>query len=91
LRIERGTGLAQAFLRGGVRHFLGTYWPVDDAAADVFSSEFYHRLVGGETIGQAIMRARQLVWRIPSSDWADYIHYGDPTERMRKRSGPTVE
>lgn len=83
LRIERGIGLAQAFLRGGVRQFVGTYWPVGDMAAEVFSKEFYKRILRGESMGEAVMRARQAVWRTRSSDWADYIHYGDADGTLR--------
>ncbi|MCR9121298.1 MAG: CHAT domain-containing protein [Phyllobacteriaceae bacterium] len=82
-RVERNAGLAEAFLTNGVAHLLGTHWPVGDRAAEVFASEFYRRLFAGEEIGIAIMRARQQVFGMDSVDWANYIHFGDPIDRVR--------
>jgi len=74
--IEKSSGLAEAFLRGGVANYLGTYWPVEDASAARFADAFYGRLVKGESIGQALSAGRKAVMDLPSVDWADYIHYG---------------
>jgi hypothetical protein len=74
--IEKSSGLAEAFLRGGVANYLGTYWPVEDASAARFADAFYGRLVKGESIGQALSAGRKAVMALPSVDWADYIHYG---------------
>lgn len=82
-RVERSVGVAEAFIRGGVQHFIGTFWPVGDRAAEAFATEFYKRLIDGQTIGAAIMRGRQEVFRSSSSDWADYIHYGDPSNSFK--------
>ena len=35
------TGIAEAFLTGGVANFLGTHWPVGDDAALAFSQSLY--------------------------------------------------
>jgi hypothetical protein len=74
--IGRGTGFAEAFLRGGVANFLGTWWPVSDAAAARFASVFYERLLQGAAVGPALNAAREAVRRIGSGDWANYLHYG---------------
>jgi hypothetical protein len=75
-RIERNAGLAEAFMRGGVANYIGTYWPVGDAAAEKFAAEFYQRILEGETISSALSKGRTEVDRINSQDWADYIFYG---------------
>jgi CHAT domain-containing protein len=75
-RIERSIGLAEAFLRGGVANYVGTYWPVGDAPAETFASTFYTALLAGESIGQALLDGRTKVRELQSVDWADYIHYG---------------
>jgi pimeloyl-ACP methyl ester carboxylesterase len=75
-RIERNVGLAEAFLRGGVANYVGTYWPVGDASAKDFAETFYTDLIKGQTIGNALNTARQAI-ADTSVDWADYIHYGD--------------
>ena len=75
--IQESVGLAEAFLRGGVANYLGTYWPVGDAAAEAFATTFYNGLVGGQSIGQALSAGRAKVKdEVRSADWADYIHYG---------------
>ena len=72
-RISRSVGLAEAFLRGGVADYLGTYWPVGDAAAEKFARVFYTALLGGECLGRAVQWARKEVNAISSADWADYL------------------
>jgi hypothetical protein len=75
-RIERNIGLAEAFLRGGVANYVGTYWPVGDTPAKRFAETFYQKLLTGNTLAEALLTARRVVKDIPSVDWADYIHYG---------------
>lgn len=75
-KIDRNIGLAEAFLRGGVANYIGTYWPVGDAAAEVFAASFYECLLRGETAGKALLEGRKAVWAKKLVDWADYIHYG---------------
>ncbi len=74
-RIERNIGLAEAFLRGGVANYIGTYWPVGDDAAAAFAATFYQALLAGRPIGEALQAGRDEVRKI-SIDWADYVHYG---------------
>jgi CHAT domain-containing protein len=72
------TGIAEAFLAGGVANFLGTHWPVGDDAAFAFSQSLYGSLLTGERLGAAVLAARQRLESIPTVDWADYVHYGSP-------------
>lgn len=76
-------GLAEALLRGGVANFIGTYWPVGDAAALAFAEVFYARLLANDALGAAVLAARRRVRDLRSPDWADYIHYGDPDFRLK--------
>jgi hypothetical protein len=83
---ERTRDMVGALLRGGVRAFLGTQWPVDDAAAETFALALYGSLLtveGGRhtTIGEAVRRARCAVVEQhgeSSTDWAAYALYGSP-------------
>jgi len=76
-RIEANVGLAEAFLRGGVSSYIGTYWPVGDLEAAVFAERFYESLVAGESVGVAATAARRAIHQKKQSvDWADYTHYG---------------
>jgi hypothetical protein len=74
--LGRSAGFAEAFLRGGVANFIGTWWPVSDAAAARFATSLYGRLTRGATIGAALHAARSAVRRLGCADWANYLHYG---------------
>jgi CHAT domain-containing protein len=77
-RVDEAVGLAEAFMRGGVANFLGTYWPVGDEAAARFAADFYGALVAGIPINDALQQGRATLLAMPSRDWADYVFYGDP-------------
>jgi hypothetical protein len=76
------TGIAEGFLAGGVANFVGTHWPVGDEAAFAFSHRLYESLLQGESLGEAVLAGRQRLHAIPSVDWADYVHYGNPDFRL---------
>lgn len=82
--IRRHVGFAEAFLRGGVANYIGTYWPVNDVAAEVFATVFYDGLLRGDSLGTALMAARQALAKAGQGDWADYILYGDPDFVLKK-------
>jgi hypothetical protein len=88
-----GTGIGEAFLSGGVANFLGTHWPVGDQAAREFSQVLYGALLAGESLGDAVLRARRATAALPSLDWADYVHYGNAEFRLvpREASSPPRE
>jgi CHAT domain-containing protein len=76
------TGIAEAFLAGGVANFLGTHWPVGDDAAFAFSQSLYESLLTGDRLGRAVLAARRRLEAMPTVDWADYVHYGSPEFRF---------
>lgn len=84
-RASDNLSVAGAFIRGGVANFLGTYWPVGDVPAEVFSRRLYPALVGGSTIGDAILEARRAVQKKGSADWADYVFYGNPEFVLKRQ------
>lgn len=85
LRLRRNVSLAEAFLRGGVANYVGTYWPVGDAEAGRFALTFYRALVRGESVGRSLSAARSVVLKLKSVDWADYIHYGNYDFTLKER------
>src|SRR5690606_3375007 len=89
---EANVAFAEAFLRGGVANYVGTFWPVGDVPALTFARTFYRALIDGERIGRALVAARRRVLRSEptSPDWADYIHYGDPRFVLRPTDAPGV-
>lgn len=88
---------AEAFFQRGVRNFVCTAWPVDDAAALLFATRFYESFLGlGDadglhpvTIREALLLARRA---IASSEevygggtWGAYQHYGNPSFRFLRQ------
>ncbi len=86
-RLQESVSFAEAFLRGGIANFIGTYWPVGDESAEAFAKTFYGGIVSGQAIGDALIAGRRVVQKLRSVDWADYIHYGDPDFRIKEGIG----
>lgn len=83
--LDDQASLAEAMMLRGVMNIIGTYWPVGDAAAQLFSRNFYASLLSGDRLGLAMCKARRAVRDIGSSDWANYLHYGDPEYLLRRK------
>jgi CHAT domain-containing protein len=77
-------GLATAFLYGGALACIGSLWPVYDDAAAHFAITFYHQLVDGNLVGEAVRKARESTYQaFPGQvTWAAYSLNGDPTFRI---------
>lgn len=75
---------AEFFLRGGVEAYLGTFWRVNDAAAQLFSEEVYTRLAVGDTLDEGVTLARKKLQdrSPPFPDFANYLLYGDGRFRL---------
>ncbi|HKO97285.1 MAG TPA: CHAT domain-containing protein [Pyrinomonadaceae bacterium] len=74
-------GLAEAFFERGVQNYIGTGWPVDDAAAVQFASVFYERAMNGKLLGEALAEARRSIFNAGST-WGAYQHYGQSNARL---------
>ncbi len=74
-------GLGNAFLRSGVRHYVGTSWEIMDEPSSYFAHEFYELLRAGRTAGEAVRMARANLTEKygPNLCWVSYLLYGDPT------------
>ncbi|MCA9668059.1 MAG: CHAT domain-containing protein [Myxococcales bacterium] len=78
---EQVYGLANAFLLGGVRLYLGTQWEIVDGQSSDFATAFYEAMSRGASAGTAVRVARNQVVREASQSalaWASYVLYGDP-------------
>ena len=73
-------GLANAFLLGGVRLYLGTLWKISDGEGSEFALAFYKALSRGATAGAALRVARGQLQNVDTKSlvWASYVLYGDP-------------
>jgi len=80
-KIENPFGLANAFLLAGVKHYLGTFWMINDTPGCNFAIEFYKYLRIGKSIGESTKLARESLingFDLDFAGWASYILYGDP-------------
>ena len=76
--------LAAGLIASGVKTFIGTRWLVNDAVAAHFAQVLYGDLLTGRSVGLAISKARQSVVPLHPRDWANYLHFGDPTYTLRE-------
>jgi hypothetical protein len=77
-----GAGSIQA---AGVRHVLGTAVPIPDRDAAEFCAAVYREVLSGETIGEAVRRARCCLvdeCRAAGLLWSLYILHGPPDQSL---------
>jgi hypothetical protein len=75
-------GLANAYLLSGVQHYIGTFWEILDEPSSQFAKLFYGSLSQGESVGEAVRKAREKLIEAHGEEtivWASYMLYGDPT------------
>ena len=79
---DESLNLANAFMRSGVRHYLGTFWEIPDHAGKAFALPFYKALFSGKTIGKAIKEARKKCIETDGPPiGVAYVLYGDPRQK----------
>lgn len=85
-------GLANAFVLAGVKHYIGTFWEILDEPSSRFAEEFYHQVLSGQSVGEALRKARQaliLKYGEETIVWGSYLLYGDPTYNYLDQVGDT--
>ncbi|MGE0083979.1 MAG: CHAT domain-containing protein [Desulfococcaceae bacterium] len=78
---DQSFSLVNAFLRSGVRHYLGTFWKIADEPGSRFAQEFYRHLFSGCNMGEAVRFARESLIKRYGPEyigWAAYLLYGNP-------------
>ncbi|MBF0451651.1 MAG: CHAT domain-containing protein [Candidatus Magnetomorum sp.] len=77
---DDSSSLVNAYMRAGVKHYLGTNFEIMDEPGSRFAITFYKKLLSGMSIGQSVKEARiELMNEDPAAFWSAYILYGDPT------------
>jgi hypothetical protein len=79
-------GLASSFILGGAVAFIGASWPMPDISAGILASEFYKQVLMGDSIGEALRKARLHLKSTRPDDinWMAFMLYGDPTLKLAK-------
>ena len=84
---NRLDGWASKFLEAGAAAFIGSLWAVSDGTAREFAQELYGQLQAGSSLGEAVMRARQVAASQPDDPtWLAYTVYGDPRATVSQRA-----
>ena len=83
-RPNLAASVAVQLVRMGVRGVLAAGWPVDDVNAGRFAGGFYEAMLGGSRFGEAVLAARQAIYREGGADttWGAYQCYGEPDWRL---------
>ena len=65
---------------------IGASWPTPDISAGLLASEFYKHFLAGESLGEALRKARLQfkTKRDKDINWMAFILYGDPTFKLTK-------
>lgn len=74
-------GLVHAFMKVGVKHYIGTFSLISDKYGSLMGIEFYHHFFQGKTIGESLRKARctfKEKYGTESLAWINYVLYGDP-------------
>ncbi|KPA13592.1 CHAT domain protein [Candidatus Magnetomorum sp. HK-1] len=89
---NNAAGLATAFTMRGVKHYIGTYWEIQDKPGRHFSELFYNEFINNKPIGEIIHHTRKLFQkRFPKDiSWISYIFYGDPKKIYTLKPGTNI-
>jgi hypothetical protein len=74
-------GLVHAFMKVGVKHYIGTFSLISDKYGSCMGIEFYRHFFQGKTIGESLRNARYTFkekYVTESLAWINYVLYGDP-------------
>ncbi len=71
-------GFARAFLEAGAGAYVSTLWSVRQEPARDFVETFYDRLLGGATVGEASVAAREAARAAGDASWLAYAVYARP-------------
>ncbi|SFO75893.1 Lecithin:cholesterol acyltransferase [Chitinophaga sp. YR627] len=85
-RYKLAANLGTQMIENGVKVAVVTGWAVDDEAAANFTKVFYERMFAGDTFGDAVRSAREVIYnkfKHRNNTWGAYQCYGDPFYRLR--------
>ncbi|SOE87075.1 CHAT domain-containing protein [Burkholderia sp. YR290] len=77
------SGLAAAFIAAGAVGYVGSLRPVIDATSQRLAESFYHHLIMGCPVGEALRLARECAFDPGDPTWAAYVLFGCPRVRIR--------
>jgi pimeloyl-ACP methyl ester carboxylesterase len=88
-RFKLAANIGTQLIDNGVKAVIAAGWEVGDQAALDFTEEFYKCMFEGDAFGEAILKARRLIYyRYGENDntWGAYQCYGDQFYRLETAS-----
>lgn len=88
-RNKLAANIGTQLIRNGVKAVVVAGWAVDDQAALEFAETFYDQMFEGCKFGEAVLRARKLIYeryRDHTNTWGAYQCYGDPFYQISQAS-----
>ncbi len=82
---DHRSGLAQSLIAQGVPAVIAMQFPITDTAALAFSRMFYHAVVLGTSLENAVVEARRAIYQESELEWAT------PTLYLRSENGLLFE
>lgn len=90
-RYKFAANMGTELINSGVKAVIVAGWQVNDDDALAFATTFYEKMFGGETFGNAVMKARRAIYKGGTNNtWGAYQCYGDPYYKLENRSGNTA-
>jgi hypothetical protein len=80
--LTRLAGWATQLLEFGAGLFMGPLWEITDVGALGFMEVFYHALLAGATVAEAVQKARLEARKLGDPTWAAYSVYAHPHARV---------
>ncbi|MCU7617369.1 CHAT domain-containing protein [Chryseobacterium sp. PBS4-4] len=93
-RFKLAANIGTQLIDNGVKAVVVAGWQVNDDDAETFSTEFYRKMLEGETFGKAVKYAREKIYensRDNNNTWGAYQCYGDPFYKLTSRSKSKLE
>lgn len=93
-RFKLAANIGTQLIDNGVKAVVVAGWQVNDDDAETFSTEFYKKMLEGESFGKAVKYAREKIYAKSKDDnntWGAYQCYGDPFYKLTNRSKSKIE
>ncbi len=91
-RYQLAASIGVQLIRNGVRAVIVAGWAVDDTSALSFANTFYNAMLGGDSFGDAVKKARKHCYdeNNRNNTWGAYQCYGDPFYKFDIRQSSNI-
>ncbi|MBV4356773.1 CHAT domain-containing protein [Pinibacter aurantiacus] len=93
-RYRLAANIGTELIEMGVKAVIAAGWAVADDAASEFAIKFYSEMLSGETFGEAVKKARGVIFEKfggSNNTWGAYQCYGDPYYKLKSRTSRSTK